>query len=713
MADAVSGLKGSGPLRGLRNGGRGAVSRRRLRMLMRQGDAARDRRDWREAACLYERVLQAHPSLHNIRVQLGHAYKELGDLEKASLNYHAVLRLTPSDDDLHLQIGHLEKLKGSLREAAAYYRKAIELNPANADASVEYYALAPKLGLPPLLSSPDSNHKELTKGRGTTGEAYSPTEDTSVYRAPATDAPSEHHLLGERLDWAEALGSGPRPKLLFVSDSLGTPIHARGIYHYSIALAEIFSDMGFEITLVIEKSPGYGLKRHTPKFNLSSQSLDIYESAEIHRYYNDNIFSFKWKYENRGLQFLTNKTPLLVRLVQRIDDFLQPRYCNRVDNASGKINFISSRSRHLIKFDRLLYVDRFYSTSMSRAANDLDPVGLSAAGYDIVIMDTPHYIRLKHIDRSHIFTVVHDLIPLHDALYEQGWRRIFLSKMRATLAARGNLIFVSEYTRSLFHNVFPTYVPRYELVLNPSIPKDWIEHAVPTDPGRGSAYIMGISQDRAAQRHDQIRARAARLADDPKACQYLIEQLDAGLRSWDGSLPYFATVTSDEPRKNISIFCKIAHKFIGRVNFVIIGQVDGNRYMNYEPELYSNLHFTGYLDDARKVDIFQHATGIIFPSFSEGFGIPIMEAALFGVPVICSNLKVFHEVTQNLALYFDPNSPDELALRIDEVLASPTTHAETARILRETVSRRFSQDVMRRRLQQTLSEIGIPARHTP
>ena len=177
--------------------------------------------------------------------------------------------------------------------------------------------------------------------------------------------------------------------------------------------------------------------------------------------------------------------------------------------------------------------------------------------------------------------------------------------------------------------------------------------------------------------------------------------------------PYFSTVTSDEPRKNISICCKISQRFIGMANFIIIGQVDGNRYMHYEPELYSNLHFTGYLDDVRKVDIMQHAAGVVFPSFSEGFGIPIMEAALLGVPVICSNLKVFHEVTQNLALYFDPNSAAELALRVDEVLSNPTACAKSARVLREVVLRRFSQGVMRRRLQQTLSEIGILNRHTP
>ena len=211
-------------------------------------------------------------------------------------------------------------------------------------------------------------------------------------------------------------------------------------------------------------------------------------------------------------------------------------------------------------------------------------------------------------------------------------------------------------------------------------------------------------------RREQIQARAARLTDNPNTRDNLVKQLESSLPAWNGSLPYFATATSDEPRKNIQIFAKIAPRFIGKANFVIIGQVHGNHYMNHEPELYPNLHFTGYLDDEHKTDLFGHAAGVIFPSFSEGFGIPIVEGAMFDVPVICSNLKVFHEATKNLALYFDPHNPDELAERVNEVLASPAAYTESARQLRELVLNRFSQDAMRRRFVQTLSEIGILTR---
>lgn len=716
MADVASGLKNSRLVPGLRVRSRQAVLWHRLRPLIAQGDAARDRGDWREAARLYGLIVEANPSLHGMRVQLGHAYKQLGDFERSGLHYHTVLKLAPGDDDLHLQIGHLEKLKGNVGEAAAYYRKAAELNPDNTDALVEYSGLAVKLGLPSLSSLSVAADQRLAETRDGPGQV-SPVAAVPARRTVAADIGSVQDPLESEPNRAATSGAekdflsgGPRPKVLYVSDSLGTPIHARGIFHYSTALVEILRDIGFEITLVVEKSPGYGLERRTPRHRLSSQSLDYYQSAEIFRYFNDNIFSFPWRYENSRFQRVVDEFPLIIRYAQRIHERIRGRDRDLVNNASGRMDITPPKGQHLKEFDRFLYIDRFYSASMSRAANDLDPVGLSAAGYDLVIIDTPHYVRVKHIDRHRVFSVIHDMIPLNDPFFGQGWRQIFLSKMRATLALGGNLIFVSEYTKSLFHSVFPEHRPRHELVLHPSIPKDWMDRADPAHTKGRSAYIAAISRDRVVDRREHLRVRAARLAGRPEEEANLIKQFEATLPSWNGSLPYFATVTSDEPRKNIAVFCKISPKFWDKANFVIIGEVNGNAYMNHEPEMYPNLHFTGYLDDERKTDVIRHAAGVIFPSFSEGFGIPIVEGALFGRPVICSNLRVFHEVTRMQALYFDPNNPEELAARINELLANPATYAESARRLREIVLERFSQPVMQQRLQHILSEIGLPVR---
>jgi len=720
MADVVSDLKDATLPAGSGGPVRPPISHRRLRALIREARSAANRRDWRTAARLYGLVIEANPSSLAMQVQLGHALKELGDLDRAGLHYSAVLEQTPTDDDLHLQIGHLEKLKGNRQEAAAYYRKAAELNPDNSDAMVEYHSLAGKLGLPPLPPSSILDGRRLVATESECTDRDKEEKSNDGQSGNQGVSPITRHTRDLLLDVPkrvkEATVAGysskttRRPKVLFVSDSLGTPIHARGIYYYSTALVEILGNIGFEVTLVVEKSPGYGLSRHTLKSKLSSVSLDLYQSAEINRYFNETIFSFRWKYESRWFQKVVEKCPFLIRIGQRVCSTFFPPHGTIVNNLSSRIHFLPYRGRHLTKFDRFLYIDRFYSSSMERAVNDLDPPAVSAAGYDLVVIDTPHYVRVKNIARSRVFSVIHDLIPLHDALCGEGWRRIFLGKLRATLALRGNLIFVSEFSRSSFRAVFPRHAARRHVVLYPSIPKEWVERALPAKPRAKSTYMVTIGRDRLRVRSEQIQARGARLTENLNTRDSLLKQFESSLPAWNGSLPYFATVTSDEPRKNIQIFAKIAPRFIGKANFVIIGQVHGNHYMNHEPELYPNLHFTGYLDDEHKTDLFCHASGVVFPSFSEGFGIPIVEGAMFDVPVICSNLQVFHEVTKNLALYFDPHNPGELADRINEVLASPAAHTESARQLRELVLRRYSQDAMRRRFEQTLSEIGILTR---
>ncbi len=112
-----------------------------LRSLRDAADAARDRRDWPQAAKLYQEFVAADPTDFDITVQLGHAYKEMGDLDLAAQTYYRVLEANPLDDDLHLQIGHLEKLRRDFAAAAAHYQRAAQINPANAEARRESEAL--------------------------------------------------------------------------------------------------------------------------------------------------------------------------------------------------------------------------------------------------------------------------------------------------------------------------------------------------------------------------------------------------------------------------------------------------------------------------------------------------------------------------------------------------------------------------------------------
>ena len=62
--------------------------------------------------------------------------------------------------------------------------------------------------------------------------------------------------------------------------------------------------------------------------------------------------------------------------------------------------------------------------------------------------------------------------------------------------------------------------------------------------------------------------------------------------------------------------------------------------------------------------LYSTATALLFPSFQEGFGWPIIEAQACGCPVITSNRTPMTEVGENAAIYINPDSPEEAAREI-------------------------------------------------
>jgi glycosyltransferase involved in cell wall biosynthesis len=61
------------------------------------------------------------------------------------------------------------------------------------------------------------------------------------------------------------------------------------------------------------------------------------------------------------------------------------------------------------------------------------------------------------------------------------------------------------------------------------------------------------------------------------------------------------------------------------------------------------------------VALYSSCEAFIFPSYSEGFGWPVIEAQACGAPVIASNIEPMPEVSGGAALYADPSDPEAFA----------------------------------------------------
>lgn len=134
--------------------------------------------------------------------------------------------------------------------------------------------------------------------------------------------------------------------------------------------------------------------------------------------------------------------------------------------------------------------------------------------------------------------------------------------------------------------------------------------------------------------------------------------------------PYLLYISSFEQRKNhktlIEAFQKIAHQT--NVNLICVGR---------PKETYSSIKaLVDELNLSNRVKLISNASseelqqylsechGFIYPSFYEGFGIPLLEAMQHGVPCACSDIPVFKEIAATDTLFFDPKSAIDISKAI-------------------------------------------------
>ncbi|MGV9002156.1 MAG: glycosyltransferase family 4 protein [Candidatus Saccharimonadaceae bacterium] len=84
---------------------------------------------------------------------------------------------------------------------------------------------------------------------------------------------------------------------------------------------------------------------------------------------------------------------------------------------------------------------------------------------------------------------------------------------------------------------------------------------------------------------------------------------------------------------------------------------------------YTNITFTGFVDDAQLSWLYSNAQAYTFPSLMEGFGLPGLEAMSYGTPVVSSNATCLPEVYGPAAHYFNPLDTSDMAEAIDQVLS--------------------------------------------
>lgn len=179
--------------------------------------------------------------------------------------------------------------------------------------------------------------------------------------------------------------------------------------------------------------------------------------------------------------------------------------------------------------------------------------------------------------------------------------------------------------------------------------------------------------------------------------------------------PYFLCVGGLQPHKNLRRVLeawKQAHAAQPALRLKIVGAPQRNfRSCRIASESWSsmNVEFMGYLADAQLAELYRHATGLIYPSLEEGFGLPLVEAFYLGCPVITSNTSCLPEIAGPAALLVNPYCSDSIRAAILRLFLEPETRR---RLIHEGLLRRnlFSWEAAGRRLVAELESLfALPA----
>lgn len=128
--------------------------------------------------------------------------------------------------------------------------------------------------------------------------------------------------------------------------------------------------------------------------------------------------------------------------------------------------------------------------------------------------------------------------------------------------------------------------------------------------------------------------------------------------------PYFLFISTIEPRKNHWMILKIWRRLVERLgrdapDLVLIGKRGWENenvvdMLERCPGLAEHVHEFNSLPDAEVHGLIRGCRALLFPSFSEGYGLPLAEALNSGAPVLCSDIPVFREIGGSIPDYVDP-----------------------------------------------------------
>jgi glycosyltransferase involved in cell wall biosynthesis len=221
---------------------------------------------------------------------------------------------------------------------------------------------------------------------------------------------------------------------------------------------------------------------------------------------------------------------------------------------------------------------------------------------------------------------------------------------------------------------------------------------------RGMALLVPL----AARRADRVIAVSESTASDIRA-QLHVDAIDVVPNGVDlpgdartpaadlrarlelGERPVVLCLAAKRPHKNLLRLIE-AHQALQDDSVLVIAGYP----TDHEQELRAaadatRVRLLGWVADADREGLYELASVFAFPSLYEGFGLPVLEAMVRGVPVVCSNTPALAEVAGDAALQVDPLDTAGLTAALGRILTD-RAEGERLRTAGRTRAAQFSWD---------------------
>jgi glycosyltransferase involved in cell wall biosynthesis len=172
--------------------------------------------------------------------------------------------------------------------------------------------------------------------------------------------------------------------------------------------------------------------------------------------------------------------------------------------------------------------------------------------------------------------------------------------------------------------------------------------------------------------------------------------------------PYVVFLGADDRHKNLGVVLQaLALELLSGVDLVLIGDNKTQSVVQHVEQLglSARVHFMGKLADDQIGHVLSHSKGLVFPSLYEGFGLPPMEAALLGVPAVCSSRPAMSETLESVALFVEPDDVQGWASAIHRLVYEPEVGNSLGKMAQSRIST-FTWDASVQKLLEVLAPLA-------